>query len=101
MNAKAEYLEHIKGKDVLCASLRFEEWDDITRLFELKQNHTEQELETFLGMLDFEYDNGYGRQQLFGYIWYKDGTWSQRGKYIVSEWWEHMQVPEIPEELKQ
>ena len=48
-----------------------------------------------LPMLDFEYDSGYGSQNLFGYIWYKDGTWSERGEYGGSEWWEHMTRPPI------
>lgn len=43
--------------------------------------------------LDFEYDNGFGGQELFGYIWYKDGTWSERGEYDGSEWWEHKERP--------
>mgnify|MGYP000630626643 CR=1 FL=1 len=49
--------------------------------------------------LDFEYDSGYGGQNLFGTIWYEDGTWSERGEYDGSEWWEHRERPQIPEEL--
>lgn len=45
--------------------------------------------------LDFEYDNGYGYQELFGFIWYKDGTWSERGEYDGSEYWEHKERPAL------
>jgi len=51
-----------------------------------------------LPLLDFEYDNGYGGQELFGNVWYTDGTWSERGEYDGSEWWEHKVCPPIPEE---
>lgn len=50
--------------------------------------------------LDFEYHNGYGGQNFFGVIWYEDGTWSSRGEYDGSEWWEYNAVPDVQEELK-
>ena len=43
--------------------------------------------------LDFEYDDGYGGQVLFGYIIFKDGTWLSRGEYDGSEWWEYNKTP--------
>lgn len=43
--------------------------------------------------LDFDYDSGYGGQELFGHIWYADGTWSNRGEYDGSEWWELVEPP--------
>jgi hypothetical protein len=51
-------------------------------------------------MLDFNYDNGYGGQELYGTIWYVDGTWSERGEYDGSEWWDYREVPEVPSYLK-
>jgi hypothetical protein len=57
-------------------------------------------MELFLSNLEFEYDNGYGGQFLYGIIWYKDGTWSDRGEYDGSEWYEYHIVPEIPPNLK-
>ena len=50
-------------------------------------------LDEVLPQLDFEYDDGYGGQELFGYIWYEDGTWSERGEYDGSEWWERKERP--------
>lgn len=48
--------------------------------------------------LSYDYDNGYGGQELFGFIWYKDGTYSERGEYDGAEWWEHKSRPQIPNE---
>jgi hypothetical protein len=46
--------------------------------------------------LDFEYDNGYGGQELYGTVWLVDETWLSRGEYDGSEWWEHNVLPVIP-----
>ena len=43
-----------------------------------------------------EYDNGFGGQRFFGTIWYADGTWSTRGEYDGSEWWEYNKCPPLP-----
>jgi hypothetical protein len=55
----------------------------------------EGELHTLIPQLNIEYDGGFGRQELFGYIWYTDGSWSERGEYDGSEWWEHKERPSI------
>lgn len=65
----------------------------------LKVGHNLEDTRSFLKKLDFEYDNGYGGQFLFGTIWLKDGTWFTRGEYDGSEWWEYHSCPEIPNEL--
>ena len=53
----------------------------------------------FLKDLDFQYDNGYGIQQLSGTIWLINGDWFERGEYDGSEWWEYKTCPQIPEYL--
>lgn len=93
MNAKDELLEHLEGRQVSAARI-------------YRQEHYEPKMVeayddgddwlSFLKAIDFEYDDGYGRQELFGTIWYTDGTWSERGEYDGSEWWEHRSRPEIP-----
>lgn len=104
INAKNEFLSHVHGKEmpaVLCAKLtrvNLLDEDDCNNYI-LKSEHDDIELEKFLTSIDFQYDDGYGGQELFGTIWYKDGTFSQRGEYDGSEWWEHISVPEIPKEL--
>ena len=46
--------------------------------------------------LDFTYDDGFGGQQLDGQIWFKDGTWADRGEYDGSEWWQYHKCPQVP-----
>lgn len=100
-NAKEEFLEEVKGKELLCAEIRYEmSYDERDfQWFSLKRNYSEKDYKEFLSLLDFTYDDGYGGQELFGTIWYKDGTWSDRGEYDGSEWWEYRKVPEIPARL--
>jgi len=66
----------------------------------LKVGYTQEEFEEFKSSLDFMYDSGFGGQEIFGTIWFEDGTWCTRGKYDGSEWWEHHCLPDIPDELK-
>ena len=104
-NAKKELITHVNGREILCAHIRFgEELDDDNELNKmdihiLTTGNTKEDLEIFLNGLDKDYDSGYGGQELFGTIWYKDGTWSTRGEYDGSEWWENHICPEIPKEL--
>lgn len=51
---------------------------------------------SFLEGLNFNYDDGYGSQELFGVVWFKDGTWLERNEYDGSEWWKHKVAPKIP-----
>jgi len=100
-NAKTEFLEETKGDDVLCAKVSYGRsyWDDDERhCYILRSGYTQIEFDQFLQSLDFEYDSGYGGQKLYGNIWYNDGTWSDRGEYDGSEWWEHQSCPPIPKE---
>lgn len=100
-NARKEFIEHTEGKEILCAKLSDGDydWEDRT-FFILKKDYGELDYLNFLSSINFMYDSGYGSQELFGTIWYKDGTWSSRGEYDGSEWWVHNQVPYIPEELQ-
>jgi hypothetical protein len=47
-----------------------------------------------LDLLDFKYDNGYGGQEIGGFIVFKDKTWLERREYDGSEWWEYFSTPE-------
>lgn len=104
INAKEELLAHLDGKDVVkCAW--FADYDTDYgfvkgRRWLLRENYSRREWESLMVALDFEYHNGYDCQNLFGVIWYEDGTWSSRGEYDGSEWWEYNVVPDVPEELK-
>ena len=89
-NAKKEIIEHIEDRQVKFVKLV------VGRDYSSKpQYRIEGDLDSVLPKLNFEYDSGYGGQELFGYIWYEDGTWSERGEYNGSEWWEHKTAPDI------
>jgi len=97
-NAKDEFIAETNGKSILCAEIKHSsEHDDDRRGFALTVGYTEGELVLFLQSLEFEYSDGYGGQELYGTIWYKDGTWSERGEYDGSEWWEYKSCPPISE----
>jgi hypothetical protein len=94
MNAKKEFLNHIGNERVLCAYISIN--NDV---YNLLTGYTSDEFSEFISKLDFDYDDGYGGQNLFGTIWYINGNWSDRGEYDGSEWWEYRQVPQIPDFL--
>lgn len=91
---------------IKCASISVctNEYDDEVETTDvsvtLGLGYTKADYDLFIKMLDVEYDDGYGGQELFGTIWLKDGTWMDRGEYDGSEWWEHQTCPKIPEELE-
>lgn len=99
-NAKQELLEILQNKAPLkCAIIsKGQSWDDDRKDIVLKLNFTEQDYEKFLNEIDFDYDSGYGVQELFGTVWLNDNTWLSRGEYDGSEWWEHNVLPSIPKE---
>jgi hypothetical protein len=100
MNARQEFINHVGFRKVLCAQIKHGDgYDDDSKVFNLTTGSTEEDRTQFLTDIDFNYDSGYGGQNLFGTIWYEDGTWSERGEYDGSEWWEHRERPQIPEEL--
>ena len=103
-NCKANFLGEAEGHEVLCAIIMTDnprdDWNKNIQKYELKVGYSTNDLDAFLKNIDYEYDSGYGGQEVFGFIWYKDGTWSERGEYDGSEWWEYKSCPEIPKELK-
>lgn len=107
MNAKqelAELLEKngLQGADIKAAYVQFgDEWyGKQPDMFRLAVGYQRVQLIDFWRFLDREYDNGYGGQELFGMIWFSDGTWAERGEYDGSEWWEYKKTPELPDYLK-
>ena len=89
MNAKKELLEHAAGRAIQYVEVkRYLSYDE--------EDVIAGEVGDVLPRLDFEYSNGYGCQELQGTIWYADGTWSERGEYDGSEWWEHRERPQMP-----
>jgi hypothetical protein len=42
---------------------------------------------------DVDYDSGYGGQELFGVVVFKDNTWLERFEYDGSEYWDYKETP--------
>jgi len=88
MNAKQEFLElyELRGKDVQGefqgAQLKYQPgWEEKKwAVFSASQ------YEDFLDWLDFNYDDGYGSQELYGFVLFKSG-WLDRHEYDGSERW--------------
>lgn len=106
MNAKREFVEHVKNIElaskIKCALMWVEEeWnEDIDKEMLLRVGHSVEDLSRFLDTLDFDYDNGFGSQELYGTIWYEDGTWSEREEYDGSEWWSWRKAPTLPLKIR-
>ena len=100
-NCRNEFISHTSKMIVLCAHITKGDPDcrDSTP-YVLPVGYTADKAREFLDSLDFSYDSGYGGQEIYGTIWYTDGTWSDRGEYDGSEWWQHRVEPEIPEACK-
>lgn len=113
MNAKEELLEVLSDlskevSDIKCLWVGYDEYLDRARQTRAFHNHTklrvgwtEQELQKLWYDLDFEYDEGYGDQELFGIVWFNDGSWLERGEYDGAEWWAYRTTPKIPDNLNQ
>lgn len=93
MNARKELLHNIPAS-IKCAYINHGH----IRV-NLKINYSPDDMECFLRALDFEYDEGYGAQELYGMVWLNDGSWLERREYDGSEAWEHKNCPKIPSEL--
>ena len=99
MNASIEFNNFIVGKpDVICA------YTENVGLYSyqtpshnsLPLAYTEEQYAKFMLELDFTYNNGFGGKQLDGQIWFKDGTWADRGEYDGSGWWQYHKCPQVP-----
>lgn len=101
MNAKTEFLLECKGKTLICAELTFgrDYRPDDQNTFYLKKGYTSEQYKKFLSDIDQQYDDGYGSQELYGLIWFKNGIWSERHEYDGFECWVGKQYPKIPKEL--
>ena len=91
MNALVELLGHIEDRKVKHVHISFDQ------SYGKNIMTIHGSLEEVTTCLNFCYDDGFGGQEITGYIWYEDGTWSDRGEYDGSEWWQHQVRPEIPE----
>lgn len=59
----------------------------------LPPEHTLEDAIDFLNKFNFEYDPGFGSQEVYGYICLNDYTWLSREEYDGSEWWRLNKYP--------
>jgi hypothetical protein len=97
-NAKEEIMDIVGA--IQCVLITYQINYDNSDTILLKEGYNQFDLDIFLKNLDFEYDDGYGHQYIYGTIWLKDGTWMERAEYDGSEWWERCVRPEVPDILK-
>lgn len=102
-NAKKEllqFIEHNVGDEpfVKCAYIYKHTFDDDDPSAVLKVGHTDAEFDAFTEALNFHYYAGYGMQELFGHVWFEDGTWMERVEHDGSEGWRYVKAPQIHEQ---
>lgn len=103
MNAKQELLDIIKSRNltILKIDITFDniDYDLVSNEYNSISKHI-----TSLDDLNFEYDSGYGIQELFGVVYCKDinnnPVWLTRGEYDGSEWWNVNTIPEFYNTIK-
>ncbi len=94
-NARQELLNFLENKpEVVCLTFaRLQAcWNE--------GPYTTGTLGEILPLMDFDYDSGFGTQELFGTIWFADGSWADRQEYDGSESWDHQTPPALPERFR-
>lgn len=94
INAKQELLNIITSRNLTILKIEITythiNWDDNTAIT--------KDITT-LDDLNFDYDDGYGSQELFGVVYCKNSNnrpvWLTRGEYDGSEWWDINTIPEF------
>ena len=94
INAKQELLDIITSRNLTILKIEITyttiNWDD---------DDTITKNITTLDDLNFDYDAGYGSQELFGVVYCKNSNnrpvWLTRGEYDGSEWWDINTIPEF------
>ena len=100
MNAKKEFLEHIEGREdkLVCAKIGVDR-NNYGSNIKWSILKSPEYLDTFLKEIDYEYDNGFGSQELFGQILFTD-SFSDRYEYDGSESWQNHKMPTVDEVIK-
>lgn len=104
MNVKKEFISHLEkiqknNKEVISAIIALKRFLDTDLKIVLNPNYNESEYNNFLKALNVKYNDGFGMQELYGYIWYNDGTWSERYEYDGSEYWVYKKCPSFQDKF--
>lgn len=99
INAKQELLKIVNTNNLTILKI------DIKYYGNISNNHkTNTKFITSLDALDFDYDAGYGVQELYGIVYCKDSNnnpvWLTREDYDGSEWWKINTIPEFYDTIK-
>jgi hypothetical protein len=98
MNAKQELFKVLKMQQAYIVAAQITIG---TENFILYKDYKDEDVLLFHLFIDQDYDQGYGDQQLTGYVWLSDGSWLQRQSYDGSEYWIHNKKPTIPTKQSQ
>ena len=60
----------------------------------LNPGFTQTEFDEVFKQLNFNYNNGYGCQYVYGFVVFKDGSWLERDSYDGSEDWRLVTKPQ-------
>ena len=98
INAKDEFIETAVLMGVKCAKIGLYQKEPAL----LKVGFDAKDFNKFLSEIDFDYENNHDDNdlQLFGAIWFTDGSWAVREEVDGSEWWEIHNPPPIYESLQ-
>ena len=90
-----DWIENVLWAEISC---REDEEGRTAVRITLKSKRTTADEEVFLNALrSIEYDKGYGIQELYGTIAFKDSSWLERWEYDGSEGWTKMKFPTEPD----
>lgn len=99
INAKQELLKIVNDNNITILKIDIEYYGDVDNKGKIVTKHIAS-----LDKLDFDYDAGYGVQELYGTIYCKDSNnnpvWLTREEYDGSEWWRINTIPEFYNTIK-
>lgn len=97
MNAYKELFDRIDDVQKYIDAINWAYVDCYGTHLILPSNRTKEDETAFIeGLKTIDYDDGYGTQELFGTITFKNGTWLDRYEYDGSECWSFNKYPQEP-----
>lgn len=99
INAKQELLKIVNTNDITILKIDIKYYGDVDNKGKIITKNI-----TSLDVLDFDYDAGYGVQELYGTVYCKDfnsnPVWLTREDYDDSEWWKINTIPRFYNTIK-
>lgn len=96
-NAKEELLKAVGDKRILWAKLGkdYDYRNNCLLNIVLIPNYTTEQYHEFLNKINFEYDSGFGGQELYGFVALECGEWLERYEYDGAESWSLKSYPKF------